>query len=434
MYYAGGGWKVHRRTLPPVEDALRILAVLALIAGNAFFVAGEYAVVTARRGALTSLAETSAGARSALRLMDDPVRVISTVQVGITAIGILTGAVGEPVIRDLLGDGIPGWLSFVIAFAIVTYLSVVFGELVPKAVTLDRSERLATVIAPPIELISKVVGPIAAVLQASAGLVLRPLGVREVRAGETIRTPEELRELVDEAEGSGVIPRAQEELLHNVFDFVDQEAADVMVAAHEVVWLDADLTADAALDQIVDRPHGRYPVARGTLDRLVGQVNVHDLIASRRGDGTVESLAREAMVVPLTKDVGALLREMRERREQLAVVMDEYGAVAGIVTLEDLLEEIVGEIEDEYDLPDSRLERIDEWTLRVAGSMTVDDFNEELGTALPQEGPRTLAGLVFDALGRRPEVGDEVLIADVGMRVLALDALRIDRLEIRLPR
>jgi hypothetical protein len=208
-----------------VSDLLRVLAVLLLVAANAFFVIGEYSVVTARRDAVAALDESGIrGARAALRLMDDPVRVISTVQVGITAVGILTGAVGEPVVRDLLGEGIPSWLAFVIAFGTVTYLSVVFGELVPKALTLDRAERLAALAAPPIALIATVLSPLVWVLELSASVLLRPFGVREVRAGEGVRSAPELQALVDEAEVSGVIPRAQEELLHNVFDFAGREA------------------------------------------------------------------------------------------------------------------------------------------------------------------------------------------------------------------
>ena len=419
-----------------MSDVLRVLAVLALVAGNAFFVIGEYAVVTARRGAVGALAESgSMGARAALRLMDDPVRVISTVQVGITAIGILTGAVGEPLVRDLLGEGIPAWLGFVIAFGVVTYLSVVFGELVPKALTLDRAERLAAVVAPPVEVISKVLRPVVWVLERSAQILLRPFGVREVVAGEGIATPAELRALVDEAEQSGVIPRAQEELLHNVFEFAAREAGDVMVPGPDVVWLDADLAPSAALDAIADHPYSRYPVARGSLDHLVGVVHVRDVVGAVRGEPgkPLGEHAESAPVVPETKDLGALLRELREQRKHLAIVADEYGGTAGIVSLEDVLEEIVGEIEDEYDLPDATLERIDDETVRVAGSMTIDDFNETMGTELPVDHARTLAGLVFNALGRRPEVGDEVADGDVRLRVEETDSARITRLVIRLP-
>jgi putative hemolysin len=419
-----------------MSDVLRVMAVLALVAGNAFFVIGEYSVVTARRAALAARADAGhAGARAALRLMADPVRVISTVQVGITAIGILTGAIGEPLVRDLLGDGLPPWAGFVIAFAVITYLSVVLGELVPKALTLDRAETLAAIVAPPIELLSVALRPAVWVLERSAQALLRPFGVREVTAGDSIRSPEELRALVDEAEGSGVIPRAQEEMLHNVFDFARREAGDVMVPAAEVDWLDAGLTVEAALAHNTASRHSRYPVGRGSLDRLVGIVHIQELLAAAAAEPgvSVEELAQPAPIVPETKDLGALLRELRHSRRQIAVVADEYGGTAGIVTIEDILEEIVGEIEGEYDLPDDTLTRVDEDTVLVAGSMTIDDFNETVGTRLPEEDARTMAGLVFHELGRRPEPGDAVTVGPVLLAVERVDGLRITRIRVQAP-
>ena len=361
-------------------------------------------------------------------------RVISTVQVGITAVGILTGAIGEPLVADLLGDRVPGWLSFVLAFGIVTYLSVVLGELVPKALTLDRAETIAIGVARPIELVAVALRPIVWGLQGSATLLLRPLGIRDVVAGRSIRSADELREIVDEAQDSGVIPQAQEEMLHKVFDFADREVRDIMVPAPEVSWLEAEMAADAALDQVVETPHERYPVGRGSLSRLVGVVHVRDLVAASRGGdpASVADLARPALVVPETKDLGPLLRELRGRREQLAVVGDEYGSTVGIVSLEDVLEQLVGEIEDEYDLPDATLRRIDSRTVEVAGSMTIDDFNETVGARLPVSGPRTLAGLAFDRLGRRPRRGDVVRVEGAELHVAELDQMRISRLRIRL--
>jgi magnesium and cobalt exporter, CNNM family len=411
-----------------VDDLLRTLALLALIASNAFFVIGEYSIVTARRGALR--ARGGKGADAALRLMEDPVRVISTVQVGITAVGILTGAVGEPVVRDLIGDWLPHWASFVIAFAVITYLSVVFGELVPKALTLDRAETLAALVARPVEVMAKVLRPVVWVLQGSGAVLLRPFGITEVMAGESVRTPEELREIVDEAEGSGVIPRAQEELLHNVFDFAGREVRDVMVPSPDVVWLDAGAKAQDALQTVIETSHSRYPVGNESLDHLAGTVHVRDLIASP-GE-PVGSLARGAMVVPMTKDLGALLRELREAREVMAIVVDEYGGTAGIVTLHDVLEELVGEIESEYDLPNNELTWIRDGVVEVSGSMTIDDFNEAVATHLPQRGPRTLAGLVFDELGRRPVPGDVVGIDGVNLKIEEVQDLRITKLRIEL--
>ncbi len=404
--------------------------------GDAFFVVGEYAVVTARRGPLAERAAAgSTGARAALRLMDDPVRVISTVQVGITALGILVGAIGEPLVRDLLGEDLPPWLGFAIGFAVVTYLSVVLGELVPKALTLDRAESLAARVARPIEAISAVLRPVVWVLQASAAAILRPLGVREVIAGETIASADELRALVDEAERAGVIPRAQEEMLHAVFSFPTREAAQVMVPAPDVAWLDAALSAEEALQAALTAGHSRYPVGRGSLDEVAGIVHMRDLAAAaRRAPATpVADLARPALFVPETKDLGALLREMREGRQQLAIVVDEYGDTAGVVPLEDILEQVVGEIEDEFDLPDGAITRLGERRVEVAGSVTVDDLNETLGIALPTAGARTLAGAVFHHLGRLPEVGDDVLLGEVHVEVVARRGTRVTRLRLELP-
>lgn len=419
-----------------MSDAARLGLVGALVAANALFVVGEYSIVTARRASLAAREEVgSRRAAAALRLMDDPVRVISTVQVGITAVGILTGAVGEPAVRALLGGGLPRAVSFLIALALITYFMVVLGELVPKAVSLERAESLAPVVARPLEITGRILHPLVWVLEESAWLALRPFGVGQVVAGQSIRSAEELRAMVDEAERAGVIPRAQEELLYNVFDFASREARDVMVPAPEVFWLDGGMPPQAALNTVLDGAHTRFPVGDGSLDRLVGVVHAREIATAAR-DGApamIAPLARPAFIVPETKDLGALLRELRDRSEQLAVVMSEYGTTAGIVTLEDILEEIVGEIEGEYELPDATMQWLDERTVLISGSMTVDDFNETTGAGLPQDGPRTLAGLVFDALGRGPVAGDAVTVAAVDMRVEQVEGARITRLRVATP-
>lgn len=423
---------VPRPRVARVEDLVRVLAVLGLIGANAFFVIGEYAVVTARRSAVQARADAGrAGGAAALRLMNDPVRVISTVQVGITALGILTGAVGEPLIRSVLPEFLPDWSAFVLGFALITYLSVVLGELVPKALTLDRADRLAVFVSRPIEVMSILLKPVVWFLQSSAQLLLRPFGVREVIAGDTIRSPEELRALVDDAEGAGVIPRSQEQMLHNVFDFAIGEVRDVMVPAADVAWLDASLRTDEALAQVVERPFSRYPVAESSLNAVVGVVHVRDLVSqaevTRR---TVGQVARPVPFVPETKALGALLRELREQRQHLAIVGDEYGGTLGVVTLEDLLEELVGEIEDEYDQQreTAALETVDEHTYRVRGSMTVHDFNEAAKTQLPEDEPHTMGGLVFATLGRRPSPGDEAVLGDMRIEVEAVEGVRITQL------
>jgi putative hemolysin len=415
-----------------VEIVLPVLLLL-LIAANAFFVVGEYAVVTARRGPLTARAEQGdSRAAVALGLMDDPVRVISTVQVGITAVGILAGAVSEPAVRGILGEAVPGWLTFVVAFGAVTYFSVVLGELVPKALTLDRAESILVRVARPVALMGRVLRPGVWVLERSAELVLRPFGIRDVVAGEGVRSPEELREVVDEAEGSGVIERAQEELFYRVFDFAEQEAADVMVPSTDVVWLDGARLASDALESALTAAHSRFPVGRGSVDHVIGIVHLRDLAGAAPGTRVAE-LAAEPYVVPAAKDLGALLRELREDRRTMAVVADEYGRTLGLVTLEDVLEQLVGEIDDEYDLPDGRITRVAGGELLVVGSLSLDDLAEQTGFDLPRERSRTVAGLVFDTLARQANPGDRVDVAGASLEVEAVDGHRIARVRISPP-
>ncbi|HYF26519.1 MAG TPA: hemolysin family protein, partial [Baekduia sp.] len=366
-------------------------------------------------------------ARIALHLMEDPVRVISSVQVGITALGILTGAVGEPLVRDVLGDGMPGWLAFVLAFGIVTFLSVVLGELVPKALTLDRAETLALLVAPAIDVQARLLRPAVWVLQGASTLVLRPFGVGEVVAGDTIRSTEELRSLVDEAEEGGIIPADQERLLHNVIDFAARDVRDALVPAAEVAWLDADASLAEALDQVAADRHTRHPVGRGSLDRLAGVVHVQDLLDGVRSAAhtTVGELARPALVVPESKDLRSLLAELRAQRQQLAVVVEEYGGVAGIVTLEDVVEQLVGDIRDEYDAPGSGIERLPDGSLRLPGATPISAVADRLGLDPSREGPRTVGGLAFEALGRGPQVGDRVHVDGLELVVEALEGARI---------
>jgi putative hemolysin len=422
-----------------VSDSLRIVAVLLLVAGNALFVAAEYALVTARRGVLAArAAEGARSARVALRLMDQPVRFISTVQVGITVFGILMGAIGEPLVSGYV-DFLPRFLSFLIAFLILTYLSVVFGELIPKAVSLQRAERVAIALAIPLDWLGKILHPVVWVLDKSASFGARMLGVPPARAGMMARSEEDIRHLVAEAEDIGAIETAEEEMVYKVFDFADKEAHEVLVPRPEVVALAVDLPTEEALAAVIDSPFTRYPVYRGTLDDVLGVLHVRDLFKALYDRGienvSIEDLVRPAYVVPETKDLAALLAEFRKANQHLAIVVDEYGGVAGIVTLEDLLEEIVGEIEDEYDLPDESVQRVDETRIRIDGTFPIDDFNEQFSQELPQEDFHTVAGFVFGQLGRAAEEGDEVVFNGLRFAVLDVDGQRIEKLEVEfLPR
>jgi len=409
--------------------------ILALVLGNAIFVAAEYALVTARRARLEVQAEAgSRAARTALRLMDEPVRFISTVQVAITIFGILLGAVGEPYVSGLLPEDLPRGLTFVIAFVILTYLSVVLGELVPKAVSLQKAETMALALAVPLYSLGRFAYPLVWILQGSANRVARLFGVTPAPGGIVVHTEEDIRQIVAEAEESGVIEEAEEEMLYRVFDFADKEARDVMVARPGVVALSVDLPPSDCLAAVIDSPYTRYPVYRGSLDDILGILHVRDLFSAMHKDRldevVVGDLVRPAHVVPETKDLGVLLSEFRRTNQHMAIVIDEYGSFEGIVTLEDVLEEIVGEIEDEFDLPDGTVERIDDRRIRIAGTYPIDDFNEEFDQALPQDDFHTMAGFVFGALGRSPHAGDEVEKDSLRFHVLEVEGKRIMRLDV----
>jgi putative hemolysin len=418
-----------------MTDFLRIVAIPLLVLGNAVFVAAEYALVTARRVRLEErVRRGSRSASVALHLMDQPVRFISTVQVGITVFGILLGALGEPLISGLFDDALPRGLSFLIAFLLLTYLSVVLGELVPKAVALEKADAIAVALALPVSWLSKALAPLVWVLDSSASAVARLLRVPPARAGISSHTEEDIRFIVAEAEDMGAIETAEEEMVYKVFDFADKEAHEVMVPRPQVVALSADLPPQEALGALVGSPFTRYPVYRGSLDDVLGILHVRDLFRALYDRGIenveVEELVRPAYVVPETKDLAALLAEFRNQNQHMAIVVDEYGGVAGIVTLEDLLEEIVGEIEDEYDLPDESVQRLEDGRIRIAGTFPIDDFNEEFAQEIPQEDYHTIAGFVFGKLGRAPDEGDEVMWNGLRFGVLETDGTRIGRLEV----
>ncbi|MDQ3992604.1 MAG: hemolysin family protein [Actinomycetota bacterium] len=408
------------------------VAVLLLVLGNAFFVAAEYALVTARRTRLVEMAEAgNRRARMALRIMDSPVRFIGTVQLGITAFSIALGAVGEPLVEHWLDGAVATSVAFILAFALVTYLHVTLGELVPKAIALTRNESTALWVALPVEAVYVVSYPLVWFLQESSNAFTRLFGIQPAAAGVVAHSEAEIRMLVAHTEG---IEEAEQELIYKAFDFADKEAHEVMVPRPEVVAISVDLPAEECLAAVIDSPYTRYPAYRGSVDAIVGILHVRDLFSALYSEGiervAIEHLLRPAYFVPETKDLAALLAEFRRTNQHMAVVVDEYGSMQGICTLEDLLEEIVGEIEDEYDLPDEQVERVDERRIRIDGTFPIDDFNDQFQQALPQEDYHTVAGFVFGELGRAPETGDEVVWDGLRFGVVETEGPRIERLEI----
>jgi putative hemolysin len=414
---------------------LELAAVAGLLLLNAFFVAAEYGLVTARRTKIVELQqEGNRRATHVLKIVSRPPRFIAAMQLGVTLTSLGIGALGEPVLSEILDPVLATFLAVAIAFIVITFLHVVIGELVPKGIALGYPERTALAVSAPVRGFFVLFAPLVWILQKATASVLHLLNLRLPGVETEAHSEAELKMLVRSSSDAGEIEQGEREMLYKVFDFADKEVHEVMVPRPEVVAIKADLPPEEALAALLESPFTRYPVYRESLDEIIGVVHVRDLFAALHDRGIeqveIEQLLRPVYIVPETKDLGALLAEFRKQNQHMAVVVDEYGAMEGIVTLEDLLEEIVGEIEDEFDLPDESVERIDDAHIRIHGTFPIDDFNEEFGTEIEAEDYHTMAGIVFGAIGRAPEVGDTVTIDGLNLAVIEIEGSRIQRLEV----
>jgi len=414
---------------------LELVAVAALVLLNGYFVAAEYGLVTVRRTRMHELEqEGNRKAKLVLQLTQEPPRFIAAMQLGVTVTSLAIGALGEHTLIHLFDPVMATALAVVIALLLLTFFHVVFGELVPKGVALGYSEQTALLVSRPVRAFFIVFKPLIWFLQRSSDITLRTLGLVPPGAEGAAYSEAELKMLLERSTVEGELEEGEQEMLYKVFDFADKEAKDVMVPRPEVVALAADLPPEECLRAVLESPYTRYPVYRETPEHIIGVLHLRDLLnaMNTRGIAAVEvgEILRPPYIVPETKDIAALLTEFRRTNQHMAIVVDEYGDMEGIVTLEDVLEEIVGEIEDEFDLPDESIERLDEQRIRIDGTFPIDDFNEQFGKSLPIEDYHTMGGYVFGLLGRAPESGD--LLDEDGLRfkVVELEGTRIDRLEV----
>jgi CBS domain containing-hemolysin-like protein len=431
-----------------VTTALELVAVALVIAANGFFVAAEYALVTVRRTRLQELeAQGSRAATRVLRLVDNPPRFISAIQLGVTLSSLALGAIGEPVVSRVLRsplDLLPSslhtsvatTLAVIAAFVILSFFHVVMGEIVPKSFTLQHAERVALLVAGPINNFYALFRPFIWVLVKASGAVLRWVGVTAPTGLSLVHSEEELKMLVTASREKGVLEADEQEMLHNVFEFADKDAADVMVPRPDVVAVPVELPVSEALRVVLDHPFTRYPVFEEDLDDIVGILHVRDLFSALHDRGIervdLRAILRAAIVVPETKHLDELLTEFQTTSNHMAIVVDEYGSVEGLVTLEDLLEEIVGEIGDEFDRPEAGVRRIGRGRVRIGGSFPIEEFNERFGVNLPVDDYHTVGGFVFGELGRAPKVGDSVDFNGARFEVSSTDGPRIIEVDVTL--
>jgi CBS domain containing-hemolysin-like protein len=425
----------------------RLLAIVVLLLFNGYFVAAEFALVRSRRTRLDAMARNGdAKARLALRATATLPRLLSASQLGITLASLALGWVAE----STLGESLAAWfgtlpivieqslrvsIGAIVALASVTYLHVVFGELAPRAVALNHPEQLARWLAPPLMVFAWLVTPFIAVLNRSSQAVLKVFGQRGDVLDEPVHSPDELRLIVEQSQEGGAIPTQDADLIEGVFEFSEKNAREVMTPRTEVVAMPIDATLDEALSIVEENAFSRYPAYDDSIDNIVGLVLAKDLLRVLRNPPpgfTIESIMREVHVVPGSREVEEVLSDFKRLKEHMAVVLDEYGGTAGIVTMEDLLEEIVGEILDEYDDPSPTEPAMVGGETTVSGSVHIGEINERFGLTVPPDDYTTIGGYIFGSLGRLPVVGDRVTTDGATLTVMAMDGRRIETVAIDL--
>jgi CBS domain containing-hemolysin-like protein len=430
-----------------MPQALLIAAIVVLILTNALFVAAEFALVTARRTRMEQLAsQGNRLARQVLRFMDDPNLFISAAQVGITMASLGLGWLGEPALaalfRRLFSQLPEQWhrlashtAAFVLAFGLITLLHIVFGEQVPKMIAIQRAEGTVLLTAGLMRLVSFIFRPVIFVIYWMTELTLRPFGLRYESERHLVYSVEELEMLMETSAERGELESSERELIHRVLLFSDLTVYQIMVPRTEMVAIPVTIGLPELVRIIAREGRSRYPVYEGTLDQIIGILHVKDLFAAMR-DGCLPEqidlrrLLRQPLTVPESLPVGELLRSMQSRRIHVAIVIDEFGGTAGLVTLEDIVERLIGEIQDEFERPEPDVEVLPNGDVLINGLMLIDEVNERFGLDIDDPNFDTVGGYVFGRLGRKPEIGDAVTVDGYIFRVEALDGLRISRVRL----
>jgi CBS domain containing-hemolysin-like protein len=425
---------------------LSLLAVAALVLMNGFFVAAEFALVSVRATRINQLAdEGNWSARTVKKAMADPNRFISACQVGITLASLGLGWIAEPafghlidpILEPIFGDISlisARFISAALALFIVTLLHIVIGEQVPKMISLQRSERTVLISAPVVTWISVPFRPIIALLYWLTDRALRLIGLHWEGEHSLVYTEDELKMLVTASQQKGFLEASEQEMIERVFQFADIMADEAMVPRTEVVALSIDAAYDDVLETVLDSGHSRFPVYREDMDDILGIFHSKDLlrVGTRvdRRSFMLRQWLRPAVFVPEHMPLDELLSTMRAKQSHTVIVVDEFGGTAGLVTLEDVLERIVGDVDDGPSENGPDVEQLANGVVRLSGLMSIQDVNEQFGTRIEDPFYNSLGGFVFGQIGRRPAIGDEVTANGRTFRVAELDGLRIDRVDL----
>ena len=429
------------------ELLMQAVLVVVLVAVNAFLAAAEIALVSVRRPRLQQLEDKDPDAASALRLLGDMGRFLATIQVGITVVGFLASAVGAVsfviVLSNLLArvplllvQQLQEPIAIVLVTVFISFVFIIFGELVPKRLGIVYAESITLGLARPIEWLARATSPIVALLTGSANIVLTIFG--QGKALSEVRpqvTEVDLRLLFDVAATEGEVEEREAKMLHRVFEFTDKLAREVMTPRLDILWLDKDATLKDFLEAFAKSYHARYPLCDDNADNILGIIYIKDILPAMASEDATASLAlapfqRQVYFVPETKRVGELFEEMRSLGHPMAIIVDEYGGTAGLVTLKQLLEEIVGSVGDEVPRQEPEYETIDEYNYLVDGSMRVDEMNEALHLDLPEGDYETVAGFILEHLGHIPRPGEQVRYNELRLLVSTMDRVKIEKVRV----
>jgi putative hemolysin len=432
-------------TLDPGRFVLQFGVVFALILLNAFFALAEIALLTVRKTRVRQLVEE--GNRSAIlveRLLAQPTRLMATIQTGVTMIAMFSSAIAATSAVDPLASwmrthlgGIFAHSAQTIALIAVTLpvaiLSLVVGEIAPKSLAVRHPERLALLAVRPIHWLEVVLTPVVTVLDRLANVIVRPFGGTASFTTQVVNE-EELKMMVEASEEQGVLEAEETEMIHSILDFGDTVVRKVMTPRIDMTTLEVDAPVSALAQKISESGHSRIPVYEGDLDNIVGIVHAKDLlnlfVESPRDSVSLRDVMRPPYFIPETKKIDELLTEFQRTKQQMALVRDEYGTVTGVVTIEDLLEEIVGDIQDEYDVEEPMVQVIDANTTLLNGKMSLSDVNDRMGLDLPEEEDDTIGGFVFSLLGHQAEQGERVRWENLEFGVEETDGRRITKVRL----
>lgn len=416
--------------------AVALVSVL-LIVGSFFFVASEYALISSRRARLATMAKKSKRAKRALDALGDVSRLVAANQIAITMVGIGVGSVTEPfltnALTNLFGAAVPKAVSFTLSYLLITYLMVVVGELMPKYLALASPEKMAVWVVGPMQFFSRLFAPLVWLARTSANLLLRPFGI--ATAGEEAAfAKDELLMLVKSGQAGGALEQTHAEFITRALKLDSLSAKDIMIHRLDMKWLDLATPRDQLLAKMAEIPHSRLPVCRGDIDDVVGIAYLHDLVkAVARGQASLESILRQPVMVPENLTLDRIVALMREERTQMVIVMDEYGGTSGLITLEDVVEEVFGELEDslEGERPPVEVHKGGRVTARA--DVRFDELVGRLGIDLADEpSTDTLAEMITNEISRVPKIGDAIETPIGTMRVDNMARRRITRVSLKL--